>query len=89
MPKKVKSGFHINFIADNLALNKPADSSPRYSTSIGFPDRANDGDANPACCSSCSHTKFLSMPWWKVDLLQAYDVSAVEIVNRNAHRKYI
>ncbi|ESO96541.1 hypothetical protein LOTGIDRAFT_159956 [Lottia gigantea] len=68
----------------NLVLSKPAIQSSQY---LGFvAGRANDGiDGGFTYQGSCSHTAGHSAPapethpWWEVDLLQEYYISAVAI----------
>ncbi|ESO96537.1 hypothetical protein LOTGIDRAFT_159952 [Lottia gigantea] len=68
----------------NLALNKPATHISQYSDLAAR--RANDGiDGIDSSLGSCSHTAGYaapvpeSHPWWEVDLLQEYYISAVAI----------
>uniref|UniRef100_A0A3Q0QSA1 Fucolectin tachylectin-4 pentraxin-1 domain-containing protein n=1 Tax=Amphilophus citrinellus TaxID=61819 RepID=A0A3Q0QSA1_AMPCI len=68
----------------NVALNKQA-----VQASVGWngvPSRAvdgcNSGMWNDGCCS---HTLGQQNPWWRVDLLAVYKVTAVTIINRQDH----
>lgn len=66
----------------NLALNKPTwQSSVEYN---GISGLAVDG--NPLLTDwwswSCTHTSYESLPWWAVDLRNAYRLTTVKITNR-------
>ncbi len=62
--------------AVNVALNKPAtQSSTRFG---GVASRAVDGNTNG---NSFTHTDF-EQGWWRVDLQDEYDISAINIFNR-------
>jgi hypothetical protein len=65
-----------------LSRNKPASQS---SEGWNGPARAaNDGnyEQNHQDAGVCSHTNYNVNPWWKVDLLQPYDIEYVKIYNR-------
>ncbi len=62
--------------SDNIALNKPAtQSSTRFN---GVASRAVDGNANG---NSFTHTD-LEQGWWRVDLLDEYDINRINVFNR-------
>ncbi|XP_070958100.1 uncharacterized protein [Oncorhynchus clarkii lewisi] len=66
----------------NVALSgKAAQSSTSYG---GTAKRAIDGIWNPTYeYLSCSHTSGETSPWWRVDLLETYQVTSVTITNRD------
>lgn len=67
----------------NVALKKPAQQSSDYSNPTGQASNAVSGCRSgvwPSGC--CTHTTLQADPWWKVDLLDVFKVSAVSIYNR-------
>ncbi len=61
---------------NNIALNKPAtQSSTRFN---GVASRAVDGNTNG---NSFTHSDF-EQGWWRVDLLDQYDINRINIFNR-------
>ncbi len=61
---------------DNIALNKPAtQSTTRFN---GVASRAVDGNTSG---NSFTHTDF-EQGWWRVDLLDEYDISTINVFNR-------
>jgi len=68
-------------LAGNIALDKPAEQS---STGAGgVPERAVDGDTNGNYYDgSVTATNEEPGPWWKVDLLNFFDIERIVIFNR-------
>ncbi|XP_071234909.1 uncharacterized protein [Salvelinus alpinus] len=65
----------------NVALKGVAAQSSLYG--IGEASNAIDGNREPEYNKrSCSHTQDDTNPWWRVDLLDLYRVTAVTITNR-------
>ncbi|XP_055757088.1 uncharacterized protein LOC129835476 [Salvelinus fontinalis] len=65
----------------NVALKGVAAQSSLYG--IGEASNAIDGNREPEYDKrSCSHTQDDTNPWWRVDLLDVYRVTAVTITNR-------
>ncbi len=78
----------VNIVSSekNIALNKPAFQSSDYEFSDKWTaDKAVDGSLNTVMKEdSCTHTgdeNELS-PWWKTDLLNRYEITAVTLYNR-------
>jgi hypothetical protein len=73
-------------LGKNIAQGKPAmQSSTGWG---GVASRAVDGNTNGAYeKKSCSHTNKKKVNWLSVDLGASYNIDAVTIFNRNAHRK--
>ena len=69
----------------NLALHKNASQSSNYTSILGLPNAAVDGNTDGRWTSkSVTHTNGngTKNPWWTVDLGQVYDISEVQIWNR-------
>ncbi|CAB1317890.1 unnamed protein product [Coregonus sp. 'balchen'] len=72
----------------NVALQGVATQSSLYGTDINNVKASNaiDGSKNPnADLGSCTHTELEANPWWSVNLLDVYKVTAVVITNRNSN----
>uniref|UniRef100_A0A8C7DQD7 Fucolectin tachylectin-4 pentraxin-1 domain-containing protein n=1 Tax=Oncorhynchus kisutch TaxID=8019 RepID=A0A8C7DQD7_ONCKI len=67
--------------SDNVALRGVAAQSSQFSDRNAH--YAIDGNRNTNY-GSCSHTAQDTNPWWRVDLLDVYNVTAVTITNRDA-----
>ncbi|XP_057184032.1 fucolectin-1-like [Triplophysa rosa] len=65
-------------LAENLAFKGTATQSSTYSTWAA--QRAIDGVKS---APYCSHTSIYSSPWWRLDLLDYYDISTVVITARS------
>uniref|UniRef100_A0A4W5MF13 Fucolectin tachylectin-4 pentraxin-1 domain-containing protein n=1 Tax=Hucho hucho TaxID=62062 RepID=A0A4W5MF13_9TELE len=67
----------------NVALKRVAAQSSRFNWAYS-PSNVIDGNRNSNYNSggSCSSTEFNTNPWWRVDLLDVYRVTAVTITNR-------
>ncbi|XP_048059454.1 uncharacterized protein LOC125276079, partial [Megalobrama amblycephala] len=66
----------------NLALGATAVQSSTYDQ-LAAAQKAIDGNRNSIRKQgSCSHTKDEKDPWWRVDLLEVYEVTRVSITNR-------
>ncbi|XP_067217491.1 uncharacterized protein [Chanodichthys erythropterus] len=64
----------------NLALGATAVQSSIYETAAA--QKAVDGNRNSIySLGSCSHTNADKDPWWRVDLLEVYEVTRVSITN--------
>jgi len=58
--------------------------SPYAGQHMGLSSKAVDGNTNQNWGGkSCTHTKSMSNPWWKVDLQANYKVSNVKVWNRS------
>ncbi|XP_036845097.1 uncharacterized protein LOC110532923 isoform X2 [Oncorhynchus mykiss] len=67
-------------VSDNVALRGVAAQSSQFSDRNAH--YAIDGNRNTNY-GSCSHTAQDTNPWWRVDLLDVYKVTAVTITNRD------
>jgi hypothetical protein len=66
---------------NNIALYKPARQSSTFEA--GHANRALDGNTSGDWWKrTVTHTNETENPWWEVDLLQEYDISAITIYNR-------
>ncbi|KAG7469845.1 hypothetical protein MATL_G00133170 [Megalops atlanticus] len=66
---------------ENVALGKKASQSS--TAFLGKADKAIDGNRNAWYKGeSCSRTDKEADPWWRVDLLHAYNITSVTITNR-------
>uniref|UniRef100_A0A673VY37 Fucolectin tachylectin-4 pentraxin-1 domain-containing protein n=1 Tax=Salmo trutta TaxID=8032 RepID=A0A673VY37_SALTR len=67
----------------NVALRGVASQSSLWDLWCS-PSKVFDGNRNSNfnSCGSCSSTEFNTNPWWRVDLLDVYRVTAVTITNR-------
>ena len=71
--------FACLFAVVNVALNKPANASSAVSIG-GVAEHGNDGNIdNRHRKQFCVETTREAAPWWKVDLLAAYEVFGVQI----------
>ncbi|KAG5271455.1 hypothetical protein AALO_G00180000 [Alosa alosa] len=72
-------------IVENVALKGKATQSDLYG--YGFAKNAIDGNRrdNNYGQGPCTHTQYNLNPWWRVDLLQKYEVFSVIITSRNAY----
>ncbi|KAJ8354159.1 hypothetical protein SKAU_G00217260 [Synaphobranchus kaupii] len=69
-------------LTENIALGKRASQSS--SSNRGQAANAIDGNHNSWFhTGSCSQTRTEADPWWRVDLLRAYNVTSVTITNRD------
>nr|XP_034317027.1 fucolectin-like [Crassostrea gigas] len=80
------TGARCNEAVSNLALNKPAKQSSRF-TGEGVTYYANlavDGNnGTDLRVDKCSHTASGDTnPWWRVDLMAIYTITSVRIFNR-------
>jgi hypothetical protein len=66
--------------SDNVALRGVAAQSSQFSDRNAH--YAIDGNSNTNY-GSCTHTAQDTNPWWRVDLLDVYKVTAVTITNRD------
>uniref|UniRef100_A0A672HYC0 Fucolectin tachylectin-4 pentraxin-1 domain-containing protein n=1 Tax=Salarias fasciatus TaxID=181472 RepID=A0A672HYC0_SALFA len=67
----------------NLALRGKATQAHRFEHVFGAADSAIDGNRDSNYNKgSCTHTVKMADPWWRLDLLQTYVVTAVVITNR-------
>ncbi|MPQ43259.1 glycoside hydrolase domain-containing protein [Clostridium tarantellae] len=62
--------------AVSISINKPATSSPSEAAYGRGPEKGNDGALNTRWCANTGE----AYHWWQVDLMNSYDISAVEIV---------
>lgn len=70
-----------NHFPDGAELNGDSDQSSIFQ--YWNAERAVDGiKIAPGAASFCTHTKKEKNPWWRLDLLDIYYVSAVTITNR-------
>lgn len=78
--------FSTFFPEENVALRGRATQSSQFSFE-GAADKAIDGNRHGVYPDgSCSHTKSQTDPWWRVDLLDVYRVTSVNVTNRqDAH----
>ncbi|XP_048057801.1 uncharacterized protein LOC125275146 [Megalobrama amblycephala] len=68
-------------VPKNLALEATAVQSSTYNGLAA--QNAVDGNRNSILSlGSCSHTKSDRDPWWRVDLLEVYEITKVSITNR-------
>ncbi|XP_067942832.1 uncharacterized protein [Watersipora subatra] len=67
----------------NLALGKPAIQSSDYSQSDHPAQKAVDGNTNG---SEFSHTEIKGNQWWMVNLGEQYEITNIELYNRNENR---
>ena len=71
----------------NIALRKPtsmSSPSPYRGSKMGLSSQAVDGNTNQKWGGrSCTHTKQMRNPWWKVDLRGKYKVNSVKVWNRS------
>uniref|UniRef100_I3JM04 Fucolectin tachylectin-4 pentraxin-1 domain-containing protein n=1 Tax=Oreochromis niloticus TaxID=8128 RepID=I3JM04_ORENI len=66
----------------NVALNKQTVQSSTWNA-VGIPFKGVDGCRTEFWgYSCCTHTSTQQNPWWRVDLLAVYKVTAVTIINR-------
>ena len=71
----------------NIALGKPAWQINDYGANYKAA-KAVDGNDDPLFSrNSCACTKSASYAWWSVDLKKRYEITNVEITNRQAARK--
>ncbi|KAI7813883.1 hypothetical protein IRJ41_003631, partial [Triplophysa rosa] len=73
----VSSQENLDLLEENLALMGTATQSPIYSPYTA--ERSSDGFYGP-----CSITAHEMSPWWRLDLLNSYNISTVVITN-NRH----
>ena len=68
----------------NVALGKPAQSSSELQVGLDLgPAQANDGNRDGDFgAGSIMHSDFDSQPYWQVDLQGSFDLSRIEIYNR-------
>jgi len=68
----------------NVALGKPTESSSELQLGLDLgPGRANDGNRNGDFqAGSLMHTDFDNQPFWQIDLQGSFDLSRIEIYNR-------
>ncbi|KAG1925841.1 fucolectin-like [Pimephales promelas] len=67
----------------NLALGAPAVQSSTFSQNQAIAQKAVDGNRNSNINhGSCSVTKRVKDPWWRVDLGEIHEVSMISITNR-------
>ncbi|XP_046886171.1 uncharacterized protein LOC124474237 isoform X2 [Hypomesus transpacificus] len=73
---------HDEKVPENLASSGSATQSSQYSN-LGSANNAIDRKrvAN-YMCGSCTHTNPETNPWWRVDLLDTYNITSVTITNR-------
>ncbi|XP_041751514.2 C-type mannose receptor 2 [Coregonus clupeaformis] len=72
----------------NVALQGVATQSSLYDANITYVKASNaiDGSKNPDFNrGSCTHTKLETDPWWRVNLLDVYKVTAVVVTNRDSN----
>lgn len=72
----------------NVALQGVATQSSQYNDDDNHVKASNaiDGNKDPnADHGSCTHTKIEACPWWRVNLLDVYNVTTVVITNRNSN----
>ncbi|XP_067942849.1 fucolectin-6-like [Watersipora subatra] len=67
----------------NLALNKPAKQSSNYADSDYLAQKAVDGNTDGF---DFSRTELKANQWWMVDLGEQYEVTNIELYNRNENR---
>jgi len=69
-------------LSENLASSGSATQSSKYNN-LGSASNAIDRKrvAN-YMCGSCTHTNPETNPWWRVDLLDTYNITSVTITNR-------
>uniref|UniRef100_A0A3Q4MIT8 Fucolectin tachylectin-4 pentraxin-1 domain-containing protein n=1 Tax=Neolamprologus brichardi TaxID=32507 RepID=A0A3Q4MIT8_NEOBR len=72
---------HLGQLLYNLALKQKAVQSSTSGT-VGIAGKAVDGNRDTNYQRCCTHTSEDLDPWWRVDLLAVYKVSAVTIINR-------
>ncbi|WAQ95045.1 FUCL7-like protein [Mya arenaria] len=77
-------GFTVKKGVMNVALGKPASQSSNYNSVKWFAPVGVDGNVgnNEIHQDSCFHTEVEYQPWWRVDLQQIYNITAVVIHNR-------
>lgn len=69
-------------VLENAATNGRATQSTQWDR-FGDAGNAIDKDRNGVYLkTSCSHTAAETNPWWRVDLLQSYNITSVAITNR-------
>ncbi|XP_067093375.1 uncharacterized protein [Osmerus mordax] len=73
---------HDEKVPENLASSGSATQSSQYNN-LGSASNAIDRKrvAN-YMCGSCTHTNPETNPWWRVDLLDTYNITSVTITNR-------
>uniref|UniRef100_A0A672HXL3 Fucolectin tachylectin-4 pentraxin-1 domain-containing protein n=1 Tax=Salarias fasciatus TaxID=181472 RepID=A0A672HXL3_SALFA len=75
--------FKVYLCCENLALRGKATQAHRFEHVFGAADSAIDGNRDSNYNKgSCTHTVKMADPWWRLDLLQTYVVTAVVITNR-------
>lgn len=68
---------------ENVALRGKATQSDRYEHMFGAAYNAIDGNRNSVfAADSCTHTDKQTNPWWRVDLLDSYIITSIEVTNR-------
>lgn len=69
-------------VPENLASAGSASQSSQYDNRTAA-DNAIDRKRTPLYhAGSCTHTKAETNPWWRVDLLDVYNITTVTITNR-------
>lgn len=85
LKSKVSVLYYIT--GTNVALRRPANQSTTVRG--GAAGNANDGDrATVHDGRRCSETLREASPWWQVDLLRPYPVSAVRVTTRGCCGEY-
>ena len=85
------SGFTLHVAAShfNVALSGTAIQSTTHSIQ-GNAEHTNDGNSDPQWEHySCSLTQYKGKQWWRLELPGVYQVSEIQVTNRNAYREYL
>ncbi|XP_041650439.1 fucolectin-like [Cheilinus undulatus] len=76
--------LHSAYTYENVALRGKATQSHRGLQTGGAAYNAIDGNRNgDISTGSCSFSTVQTRPWWKVDLLESYIITAITITSRS------
>lgn len=82
MKKKADENVFISFTENVASRGKATQSSLKHGSS-GAARNAIDGNRESRFQhGSCSHTATEANPWWKLDLLESYIITSINITNR-------